>query len=145
MTRVDRGQALIETALILPLLMILLVGIFDVGRAAFLSGTLNHAVREGTRYAIVHGALSTEPSGPGSATYTPPDTDTAVTAAVERAAIGIPATLTVRSTWPDGNNYRGSQVVVSGSFPYTPVLAAAFLGGALQVTLRSSSRLAIEQ
>jgi len=145
MTRGDRGQALVETALVLPLVLILLVGIFDLGRAAFLSGTLNHAVREGTRYAIVHGALSTQPSGPGSPTYVPPDNDTAVTAAVERHMIGLPAPLTVQSTWPDGNSYRGSQVIVTGSFLYTPVLSAAFLGGGLQVTLRSSSRLAIEQ
>jgi Flp pilus assembly protein TadG len=144
--RGDRGQALVETAFVLPLLLILIVGLFDVGRAIWLSNTLATAVREGSRYGVVHGALSGSPTGPGSASYTPPDVDTAITAQVRRYAIGVPASLDVRSTWPDGNANRGSRVVVSASFPFTPVLAQAFLGtNTLRVTLRSSSTLVIEQ
>ncbi|HEV8229578.1 MAG TPA: TadE/TadG family type IV pilus assembly protein [Candidatus Limnocylindria bacterium] len=144
--RGDRGQALVETAFVLPLLLILIVGLFDVGRAIWLSNTLATAVREGSRYGVVHGALSGSPTGPGSASYTPPDVDTAITAQVRRYAIGVPASLDVRSTWPDGNANRGSRVVVSASFPFTPVLAQAFLGtSTLRVTLRSSSTLVIEQ
>ncbi len=59
------GQALVETALVLPLLLLLIVGLFDVGRAIWLSNTLATAVREGTRYGVVHGALSGSPTGPG--------------------------------------------------------------------------------
>ncbi|HJW48022.1 MAG TPA: TadE/TadG family type IV pilus assembly protein, partial [Candidatus Limnocylindria bacterium] len=33
----DRAQALVETALVLPLLLLLIVGLFDVGRAVWLS------------------------------------------------------------------------------------------------------------
>ena len=143
--RGDRGQALVETALVLPLLLLLIVGIFDVGRAVWLSNTLATAVREGSRYGVVHGALSGAPTGPGSATYTPPDTDTAITAHVRSHATGVPSSLTVRSTWPDGNANRGSRIVVSASFPFTPLLSAVFLGGGLSVTLQSSSTLVIGQ
>jgi Flp pilus assembly protein TadG len=143
--RDERGQSLVEFALILPVLLILLVGIFDVGRAVVLSGTLNSAVREATRYAIVHGALGSPRTGPGAATYTAPDIDTAVTAVVSQYATGVSSPLTVQSTWPDGNAFRGSRVVVTASTPYTPILSAAFIGGALQVTLRSSSAMVIEQ
>lgn len=129
----------------LPVLALLLIGLFDIGRAVWLSNTLATAVREGTRYGVVHGALSASPTGPGSATYTPPDTDTAITAQVRAYAAGVPGTLTVRSTWPDGDANRGSRIVVSASFPFTPVLSQAFLGGALQLTLQSSSVLVIQQ
>ena len=140
----DRGQALVEMALMLPVLVLLLVGVFDLGRAVWLSNSLATAVREGTRYGVVHGALSAFPAGPGSATYTAPDVDTAITSSVQRYAIGVPG-LVVHATWPDGDANRGSRVVVSASFPFTPILAQAFLGGALRVTIESSSTLVIEQ
>ena len=139
------GQALVETALVLPILVLLLVGLFDVGRAIWLSNTLATAVREGSRYGVVHGALSGSPTGPGSASYTPPDTDTVITARVRSYATGVPSSLTVQSTWPEGNANRGSRIVVSASFPFTPILSQVFLGGGLGVTLRSSSTLVIEQ
>jgi len=140
----DRGQALIEMALMLPVLVLLLVGVFDLGRAVWLANTLATAVREGSRYGVVHGALSTSPTGPGSATYTAPDVDTAIASQVERYATGVPD-ITVNASWPDGDANRGSRIVVSASFPFTPILAEAFVGNALHVTLRSSSTLVIEQ
>jgi len=143
--RDSRGQALVETALVLPLLLLLIVGLFDVGRAVWLSNTLATAVREGSRYGVVHGALSGSPTGPGSATYSPPDTDTAITAHVRSYAIGVPSSLTVKSTWPDGNANRGSRIVVSASFPFTPILSQVFLGSGLGITLQSSSTLVIDQ
>ena len=53
MTRRDRqrSQALIEFALISPVLLLLLFGIVDLGRAIFYYDTLNHAAREGARVA----------------------------------------------------------------------------------------------
>ena len=143
--RDDRGQAIIETALILPILVILLVGIFDIGRIVLTSSTLNAAVREATRFAIVHGELSSSPTGPGSATYTAPSTDTAINAIVQQYAVGVNTPLTIQSTWPDGDANRGHRVVVAVTTPFTPILSSAFLGGGLSVTLRASSTLVIEQ
>lgn len=48
-----KGQSLVEFALLLPLLLFLVMGLFDIGRAVFYYSVLNTAVREGTRYAIV--------------------------------------------------------------------------------------------
>ena len=50
------SQALIEFALISPVLLLLLFGIIDIGRAVFYYDTLNHAVREGARAAVQAGA-----------------------------------------------------------------------------------------
>lgn len=47
------GQTLIEFAFILPLLLVLVMALFDIGRAVFYYAVLNNAVREGTRFAIV--------------------------------------------------------------------------------------------
>lgn len=49
----SKGQSMLEFALILPILFFLVIGLFDLGRAVLYYSTLNTAVREGTRYAIV--------------------------------------------------------------------------------------------
>jgi len=47
----QRSQAMIEFALISPVLLLLLFGIIDIGRAVFYYDTLSHAAREGARTA----------------------------------------------------------------------------------------------
>jgi hypothetical protein len=46
------SQALIEFALISPVLLLLLFGIIDIGRAVFYYDTVNHAAREGARVSV---------------------------------------------------------------------------------------------
>jgi Flp pilus assembly protein TadG len=48
-----RGQALVEFALILPVFLLVLMGILDLGRAVYYSSTLSNAAREAARQAIV--------------------------------------------------------------------------------------------
>ena len=48
----QRSQALIEFALVSPVLLLLVFGIIDIGRAVFYYDTLNHAAREGARVAV---------------------------------------------------------------------------------------------
>jgi Flp pilus assembly protein TadG len=47
----ERGANLIEAALVLPLLLLLLAGVVDLGRAFYSYVTLTNAVREGARFA----------------------------------------------------------------------------------------------
>lgn len=121
-----------------------MIGLFDASRAVWLMTTMAHATREATRYAVVHGAMSGSPTGPGSSSYTAPDQDTAVAAVVRQYAIGV-ASLAVSSTWPDGDAKRGSRVSVSATAPFAPILSDALLGGGLRFTLRGSSTLVIHQ
>jgi len=69
MTRHDkpRGQAMVEFALVIPVFILLMVGLFDFGRVIWANDTLATAAREAARYAIVHGEKSTCPAGPASA------------------------------------------------------------------------------
>lgn len=53
-TRRPRGQSLVEFALVFPLAMVLLLAVFDVGRAVFLYNGLTNAAREGARLAVVN-------------------------------------------------------------------------------------------
>ena len=60
-----RGQALVEMALITPLLVFILLGIVDLGRAYYQYTVMTNAVREGARYAAVNWSNT---SGGGAAT-----------------------------------------------------------------------------
>ena len=49
-----RGQALTEFALVFPIAILLILAIFDAGRAIFIYNGLTNAAREGARLAIVN-------------------------------------------------------------------------------------------
>lgn len=51
--RSARGQTLVEFALILPIFILMLVGIFDFGRAVYAYNTISNASREAVRIGIV--------------------------------------------------------------------------------------------
>jgi Flp pilus assembly protein TadG len=55
-----RGQAIVEFALVLMILMVVLVGILEVGRLMFMYAAVNNASREASRYASAIG-LDTNP------------------------------------------------------------------------------------
>jgi Flp pilus assembly protein TadG len=52
-SRTSRGQALVEFALIVPIFILLLIGVFDVGRLVFASNDASHAARDAARFASV--------------------------------------------------------------------------------------------
>ena len=51
----ERGAALLETAITIPLVLLICVGIFEFGRAYQTSQVLTNAAREGARIAILAG------------------------------------------------------------------------------------------
>src|SRR5688500_3903972 len=73
-SRSTRGQTMVEFALILPIMMFLLTGFFDLGRVVLAHDALGHAAREAARYAIVHGSSPGNlcPVGPLPAGVTAP-------------------------------------------------------------------------
>ena len=52
--RGETGTALVEFALVAPVLLLILVGILDLGRAVNALVTVSNAAREGSHYAILH-------------------------------------------------------------------------------------------
>jgi hypothetical protein len=129
------GQALVETALVMPIFLMLLMGIVDLGRAVWATTSLASAAREATRFAIVHGgsAYSSCPVGPpglDSPTVTaspacpyPSPSKQSIVDAARTAAIAGGSNVSVSVCYGDGcsgntdvpttgNNARGQTVTV---------------------------------
>src|SRR5438046_9533154 len=51
----DRGQGLAEFAIVLPIFLIVVFGMIDVGRVVWATDDITNAAREGARYASIHG------------------------------------------------------------------------------------------
>ena len=133
--RREGGQSLVEFSLVSLVFFLLIFGTIDVGRAVWNYNTLAQATREGTRYAIVHGANSSDPSGPAS------DNDDKIEEVVEKFASGLNlAELDVAVAWPNGTNSDGNPVTVTSQYTYQPIFN--FLG-ILSFTMSSSSTMNI--
>jgi len=69
----ERGQGLVEIALVLPVFLLIVLGTIDFGRAIYYYSVISNGAREGARYAIVHGSKAQSidgscASGPGAVT-----------------------------------------------------------------------------
>lgn len=137
--RGSRGQALVEFALVAPIFFLILFAIIDFGRYVYYVQILNNAAREGTRYAIVHGAESLSPTGP-------PDDESGadVIDVVRTYAIGVigradASVLAIVPTWDPFNNHRGTKVTVEVTYafrsviPLVPIPAIPVKGGSTLV------------
>jgi Flp pilus assembly protein TadG len=147
----EHGQSIVEFALLLPVMLLIITGLFDVARAVWQENTLAYAAREGTRYLIVRG--DTAPPGQQSNPLNPSDPVTlAAKDVVKQAAVGT-AGVTVNVVWPGTpvnqcgtiKNKRGCQVQVDASAPFVPLPSQYLLGGAFQITLRGGSVLVIQR
>jgi Flp pilus assembly protein TadG len=59
----SRGQALVEFAFVLPILLLLIFGLVDFGRALFTLNTLSQGAREGARWGSVQARSATDIDG----------------------------------------------------------------------------------
>ncbi len=107
MRRDERGAAAVEFALVVPLLLLLLWGIVDIGRAFYTLNNLASAVREGARSAAV---MSTDPTTAANKTLIKSTVTTAFT------PIGPP--LKPESVFVTVAN---RQVTVRGRYPFAPL------------------------
>jgi Flp pilus assembly protein TadG len=140
------GQSLVEFGLVAPVFFMLLIGIFEGGRYVYYAEMLNHATREGARYAIVHGSNSTDPTGPTSADPTGVDVQQAVVDAAGTLATSPGEFDALEPCWrvgtlnpgdpcPNTNNDRGTTVDVRAQYTYQPIVP---LLGPLTITAETS-------
>lgn len=104
--RAERGQTLVEFALVLPLLALLLFGVIQFGIVFNNYIDLTDAVRAGARRAAVS-RQTTDPSGPVGVTKA------AVIASAGDISLN-PSNITVTSDWQPGDD-----VTVQASYPYS--------------------------
>ncbi|HET6379707.1 MAG TPA: TadE/TadG family type IV pilus assembly protein [candidate division Zixibacteria bacterium] len=124
-----RGQSLVEFALILPILLILLLGIFDFGRAVAAHNSVSNAARSAVRVAIVDQN---------------PDV---VRAAAEREAVGlVPLNVDFNPNVTGDNPCRETICRVSVRVSYRYVPATPIFGNLVgTITISSISELPIER
>ena len=122
-----RGAGVIEFALVFMIFMMMVAGVFEVGRTIWAYNTLAHAAKQGARYAMVHGAKNPLTAG-----------DKTVDQVVKEQAIGLdPATITVAVSYnPD--NQPGSMVTVTADHTLGFVIAP-LVGVGNSLALRGAS------
>ena len=57
------GQAIVEMAIVLPVLLLLFVGVVDFGRVYYTTMTVAHAARAGAQYGAQNNATSSDTAG----------------------------------------------------------------------------------
>ena len=103
--RGESGQATLEFALVLPLLLMLVTAVVQVGFVLHNSIDLTDAVRSGGRVASISRSLA----NPSAAAET----------ALRNAAAGLDQTKLSVTVAPSSGWAPGSDVTVSASYPYT--------------------------
>jgi TadE-like protein len=97
------GQGLVEFALVLPVFMVILIGMVDLGRAIWANNSVANAAREAARFAAVHGGSCKDLSSTacGTTSYCPVGPKgplTAVPAASTSCPYPSPSKTAIRNT-----------------------------------------------
>lgn len=106
------GSALVDFAFAAPILILLTIGSFDLGRAVWLDVTLQHAAKEAVRFASLRGSESLSPAS-----------DDDIKAFVRSRAVGAPSDMTIAVSWTP-NNSSGSTVRIVLTYRYASFLQA---------------------
>jgi Flp pilus assembly protein TadG len=120
----EDGQALVELALVLPVVLLILFGILDFGRALNTKNTTNHLANLGARYA----AVGNVPSGTSlceyiSSTAAPSNLQKKIGVVVTEPAVTVGSQVTVKVTY----NYHWLRFIegMIGIKPTSPVVGEA--------------------
>ncbi|MDP9142416.1 MAG: pilus assembly protein [Pseudomonadota bacterium] len=132
-----------EIALILPLFLLLMFGIIDFGRMMFTKMTLQHAMREGGRFAVT-GERLPDPDNP----QTLQSRLQSIRQIVQDSAVGVtvnPNDIVVSSIigGDDSAGTPGDTVTISMSYRFifaTPLLGRYFNDGSHEFTVSTSFR-----
>jgi Flp pilus assembly protein TadG len=127
--REQRGQSLVEFALLLPVLLIILAGVLDLGRLYYSYVAVTDAAGEGASYAAIH---PPDPDGP-SQDFT--IAESAVVEHIQDATGGLleGEDLTVEIGYPP-DIQGGAAITVTVSYTYTvgtPIVSAIVPEGVL--------------
>jgi len=111
--RSDAGAAAVEFALVIPLLLTLVFGVVEFGRAYNVQNSLSAAAREGVRVmAISNDSVAATAATEQAAVLTPAVTDSQVSISPATCTPG--STVTVTVTYP--------MAYMTGFFPGSPTL-----------------------
>ena len=130
------GSVLVETSIAYMLGMAMVLGIVELATMCYTFGVVSEAARAGVHNASIHGADSSNCSGPttGCGDPTAAHVVTQVTAfAATFTRSASPMTVTV--TYPDaGGSTAPSRVQVAVTYTYHPLFGISAIGHVFQVT-----------
>jgi Flp pilus assembly protein TadG len=122
---------MVETALVLSVLMMVLIGTIEFGRAIWTYNTVAYATRQGLRYAMVRGTAN-------------PATDAQIKDIIAANAVGLSKdNLSVTSSWLP-NRQRGATVEVQVQYPFQFAVSPVF-GSAASFTMASTGSAIVSQ
>jgi Flp pilus assembly protein TadG len=123
----DAGSSAVQFAFVAPVLILLTLGIIDMGRLGLAATAMRNAAMDAARFASLRGAASAAPA-----------TVSAIAAVARDQAVGVPPSdLSVAVVWsPD--NKPGSQVKVQLSYAFPLFISALMPIPDIQIT-RSSA------
>jgi Flp pilus assembly protein TadG len=149
--RYQRGTTLPETAIVLVVMLMVLFGIIDFGRAMYTYSFVANIAREGARWAIVRGSQCTVLTGGCPATA--PQVQAYVQSLSEGATTA--SSISVTTSWPGTgtgcsggtggaglHNVAGCPVVVTVTYPFKFILPYM---PRPTLTMSSSSTMVISQ
>ena len=130
------AATVLECAFVLPIVLTMLFALLDLGIAAVRYNALAEAARRIAREVIIHGSLAPAETGTwGPTEYVGTAADSSV---IVSSAKGVLPTMTdnrvsVRVSWPDGDNSPRDRVQVELRFRHEPLIPALFAWGALDL------------
>jgi Flp pilus assembly protein TadG len=144
----NRGQALIEFAVTLPILLLLILGLFDLGRAVYTYNTLSNISREGARMGMVMQGSQWTVDGNHPGVYTaivPYSTTNTIVGRVVKQSVALqPDLVTVTISTPLGTGrFMKLPVTVQLDYTFTPMFSE-IIGGGTTINLRAQSTMRIE-
>jgi Flp pilus assembly protein TadG len=131
----ERGATLIETTLVMGVLLAIMFGVVDFGRAFYTYSFVANAARQGARWAIVRGANCTMLN---DCNATSAELQTFVQSLSEGGTTASNITATLQ--YPNGNNSPGSVAEVTVSYPFK--FMAPFVSS-LTIPMSSTSEMVI--
>jgi Flp pilus assembly protein TadG len=152
-----RGAVTVEAAIVIPVFLLMVIGMIDLGLGMARRATLSHACREGARQAAVHGrfapagwnggpwgtaAIASAPAGTIPTIIQQADVDGWPANAVRPMLVNCsPSETTVQVEWLDSSDLPEKRVRVTVTSSYRPM--TTWLFGGAPITLRATSTVLI--
>ena len=145
-----RGGSALEFTLVGIPTIFVLISTFEMARGMWIYHSLAYAVREGTRYAVVHGYDCTVMNNTCTVTLgqvaqvianaapglIPANMNVTFTAGTSTVSCALNSCVNNATTWPPSpNNTRGSVVAINATYPFRSAIAMFWPGAGRGMTV----------
>lgn len=139
-----RGVTVVESAIVLAVCLLLLLGMLELSLALIRHTVVCEAARRVARTAVVHGSRcgTSGPWGPTAVSITAADSHPAAAAAEPVLMTLDPADVQIDLSWPDGINRCDGRVRVTVHYTHHPIVPIPGWYDELDLRAESTMRIA---